>query len=426
LIMSESPMSIVSESYRTIRTSLLFTQPEKPPQVVLLTSPSPGEGKTITSLNLAIALAHDGYSVLLVDGDMRRGCCHTRLGLQHNNGLSNILTGHLALEDGIQETSVGGLSLLPCGISPPNPTELLGSPKMREMLQKLRQGFKFILIDSPPIITLSDATVLSVMTDGVILVFDGQATSTASAQRAVECMDMVRAHLLGVVLNGVNLDNPDYSDYRAYSLYCTSPDGHEGIAEGHMNGSDKVGYNFYKRSKLGHFWSRKKRLQAKDITELAADSEGTQENSVNRREILADVTNDRDIDEVNKSNLVYSGSTCVVKEPSANSHYVSGALAKLQEDQRAAPITQEFLSRLIETLTKTIGSTASVLVRDQIAILGESEFSFPKRRIGELLTLIECKMDELKVGQFTKIVTLGDLRRLKASFSDKNDPLDIE
>ena len=416
--MSESPLSILSESYRTIRTSLLFTRPEKPPQVVLLTSPSPGEGKTITSLNLAIALAHDGYSVLLIDGDMRRGCCHTRLGLEHNNGLSNVLTGHLALEDGIQETSVVGLSLLSRGISPPNPTELLGSPKMREILQKLRQDFKFILIDSPPVITLSDATVLSVMTDGIILVFDGQATSTASAQRAVECLDMVRAHLLGVVLNGVNLDNPDYSHYRGYSLYCRSADGHEGITEDDTDGSDK-GYDFYKRSKIGQFWSRKERVQAQDITEVAAESEGIREDRANRWETLAGVRNDGDIDGANKSKLVYTGPTCVVKEPSA-------ALAKLQEDQRAAPITQEFLSRLIETLTKTIGSMAPVLVRDQIAILGESEFSFPKRRIGELLTLIERGMDELKVGHVTKVVTLGDLQRLAASISDDNEHVDIK
>jgi hypothetical protein len=345
--------------------------------------------------------------------------------LEHNNGLSNVLTGHLALEDGIQETSVVGLSLLSSGISPPNPIELLGSPKMREILQKLRQDFKFILIDSPPVITLSDATVLSVMTDGVILVFDGQATSTASAQRAVECLDMVRAHLLGVVLNGVNLDNPDYSHYRAYSLYCRSADGHEGIAEDDTDGSDK-GYNFYKRGKIGQFWSRKKRAQAKDITEVAAESETIQEDRANRGETVAGVRNDGDIDEANKSKLVYTGPTYVVKEPSSNSHHVSDALAKLQEDQRAAPITQEFLNRLIETLTKTIGSTAPVLVRDQIAILGESEFSFPKRRIGELLTLIECGMDELKVGDVTKVVTLGDLKRLAASISDENKHLDIK
>ena len=427
LIMSENPMSIVSESYRTIRTSLLFTQPEKPPQVVLLTSPSPGEGKTITSLNLAIALAHDGYSVLLVDGDMRRGCCHTRLGLPHNNGLSNVLTGHIALEEGIQETSVGGLSLLSRGISPPNPTELLGSPKMREVLQKLRRGFKFILIDSPPVITLTDATVLSVMTDGVILVFDGQATSTASAQRAVECLDRVRANLLGVVLNGVNLNNPHYSHYRAYSFYCRSPDGHDGIAEANANGSDKAGYNFYQLSKIAQIWNRKERVQAKDITEVAAESESIQEDTANHWETVAGVRNDGDIDEANKSKPVYTGPTYVVKEPSAeNCHRVSDALAKLQEEQRAAPVPQEFFIRLIEALTKTIGSIAPVLVRDQIAILGESEFSFSKRRVGELLKLIEREMDELKVRRVTKAVTLGDLQRLAASISDDNENLDIK
>ena len=136
--------------------------------------------------------------------------------------------------------------------------------------------------------------------------------------------------------------------------------------------------------------------------------------------------NDADLDEANKSKPVYTGPTYVVKEPSANSHRVSDALGKLQEEQQAAPVTQEFLNRLIETLTKTIGSIAPVLVRDQIAILAESEFSFPKRRVGELLKLIEREMDELKVGRVTKAVTLGDLQRLAASISDDNENLDIK
>jgi polysaccharide biosynthesis transport protein len=365
LIMSDSPLSIVSESYRTIRTSLLLAQPEKPPQVVLLTSPSPGEGKTVTSLNLAIALAHDGYSVLLIDGDMRKGCCHTRLGLQNNNGLSNVLTGHLTLEQGIQQTAVGGLSLLSRGTLPPNPNELLGSPKMREVLQELRQDFKFILIDSPPVMTISDAAVLSVMTDGVLLVFDGQSTSTASAQRAVECLDMIRAHLLGVVLNRVNLDNPHYSHYRAHFSYYRSPSSDEKIAEDNLYGADKESYNLYKLVKKASSWSRKEHL--KHITGATTDSKSGWESA-------AGVRNGGEVNKADKLDPVYT----------APPGRVSIAFF----------VPQEFFNRLIETLTKAIGSTAPVLVRDQIAILGESEFSFPKSRIDELLKLIEREIDE--------------------------------
>jgi polysaccharide biosynthesis transport protein len=217
LITNHGPLSIMNEAYRVIRTSLLLSQAEKPPQVILLTSPLPGDGKTVTTLNLAIALARDGHSVLLIDADMRMGCCHNRLGLKNNRGLSNVLTGRLSLEAGIQETPVSGLSLLSRGVPPPNPSELLGSQKMKDILKELRCQFDFILIDSTPVIAISDAAILSVITDGVLLVFDSQKTSTACAQKAVEFLDRVRAHLLGVVLNAVNPDNPDYLYYRTYS-----------------------------------------------------------------------------------------------------------------------------------------------------------------------------------------------------------------
>jgi hypothetical protein len=112
LIIDNSPLSVLNEAYRSIRTSLLLSQAEKPPQTILLTSPSPGEGKTVTSVNIAIALAQDGYSVLLVDADMRKGCCHERLGMSKNSGLSNILTGRLSASDAIRQTAIERLSFL--------------------------------------------------------------------------------------------------------------------------------------------------------------------------------------------------------------------------------------------------------------------------------------------------------------------------
>jgi succinoglycan biosynthesis transport protein ExoP len=216
LIAANQPFSIISESYRTIRTALLYSQAEKPPQVLLLTSPSPGEGKTVSSLNLAIALAQDSKRVLVIDADLRRGCCHSRLGMRNHNGLTNVLTGHLILEQGIQRTPVNGLSLLSRGVCPPNPSDLLGSSKMRDVIKSVRESFDFIVIDSPPAIAVSDAAILSVLSDGVLLVFHGKKTTTASARQVLERLDAIRAPVLGVILNGVNLDNPDYAYYRTY------------------------------------------------------------------------------------------------------------------------------------------------------------------------------------------------------------------
>jgi capsular exopolysaccharide synthesis family protein len=216
LIVSHHPLSILSESYRTIRTALLFFQAENPPRVVLLTSPSPGEGKTLTTLNLAIALAQDGNRVLVIDADLRKGCCHSRLGLQNRFGLSDVLTRNPSLDGIIQKTSVDGLSLISRGSSHTNPSDLLRSNRMRAMLAQLRQTYDFILLDTPPVIAVSDAAVLSSICDGILLVLHGQKTTTPSAHLALERLQVVRAPVLGVILNGVDLGHPDYEYYRHY------------------------------------------------------------------------------------------------------------------------------------------------------------------------------------------------------------------
>jgi capsular exopolysaccharide synthesis family protein len=216
LMVSHHPFSVISESYRTIRTALLLSQAEKPPQVVLLTSARPGEGKTVATLNLAIALAQSGNAVVVVDADLRKGRCHELLNLQNGRGLTNVLVGSLTLEEGVQQTAVDGLSLLSRGVLPPNPAELLGSRKMREVLNVLRERFAFVLIDSPPVIGISDAVVLSTLCEGVLLVVRGQDTTAVAARQAKEQLETVHARILGVVLNGINIHDPDYANYRYY------------------------------------------------------------------------------------------------------------------------------------------------------------------------------------------------------------------
>jgi capsular exopolysaccharide synthesis family protein len=216
LIVSHHPLSILSESYRTIRTALLFFQAENPPRTVLLTSPSPGEGKTMTTLNLATALAQEGNKVLVVDADLRKGCCHTRLSLQNRFGLSDVLTRNPSLDGIIQKTSLNGLSLMSRGSRHTNPSDLLGSNRMRGILTQLRQTYDYIFLDTPPVIAVSDAAVLSSICDGVLLVLHGQKTTTPSARLALERLNLVRAPILGVILNGVDLGHPDYEYYRHY------------------------------------------------------------------------------------------------------------------------------------------------------------------------------------------------------------------
>lgn len=223
LIVSYHPFSLLAESYYSICSSLLYGQKENAPQTILVTSARPGDGKTITTLNLAIALAQDGRNVVVVDADLRKGKCHAFLGIENHRGLTNVLTGRLTLEEGVQKTALPGLSLLTRGITPLNPMSLLGSPQMQAVLETLQQRFDFVLIDSPPAILLSDAAVLSQLCDGVLLVVRAQTTTSETARRLVEQMAAVHAPILGVVLNGVDIRTPDYADYiHYYKSYYSS------------------------------------------------------------------------------------------------------------------------------------------------------------------------------------------------------------
>jgi len=230
LIASHHPFSLISESYRMLRTGLLLTQTDQPLQVILLTSARPGEGKTSVTLNLGITLAQSGRQVVVVDADLRAGNCHSLLGLRNRYGLVHLLNDGLHLDAALQRTAVDGLYLLPRGMLPPNPTDLLGSDGMKEVLQGLRERFHHVLIDSPPAIAVSDAMVLSVQCDGVLLVLRAQRTPTETVQRVVERLETVGARILGTVLVGIDIRNPDYADYRHYytSYYSAT---HRGTKE---------------------------------------------------------------------------------------------------------------------------------------------------------------------------------------------------
>jgi capsular exopolysaccharide synthesis family protein len=368
LVINNSPPSVLSEAYRSIRTSLLLSQAEKPPQVILLTSPSPGEGKTVTSVNIAIALAQDGYSVLLIDADMRKGCCHERLGLSRNSGLSNILTGRLSPQDGIRRTPIERLSLMSRGAPPPNPSELLGSRVMKETLKDLREIYDFILIDSPPVIGISDAAILSVLVDGVLMVLDGQNTSTPSAQKAVQRLDMVRARILGVVLNAVSLQDPHYSYFRSYDQYYTYRLTNEdnGTAS-NGNGSHHVG-NTYGNG-MG------------DVSKNGAAHALGGGKSIN-------------------------GSK---KVPSADDVELISADGLPNLSRAEALVSQTALSRIVEALTKTMGPIALSIVQEQIAALGESRYAFPENRIEDLMKSLEGAITDEELKSFARHFSGKDL-----------------
>jgi succinoglycan biosynthesis transport protein ExoP len=217
LVTQSRPKSQMAESYRALRTSLLLTSVGGPPRVILVTSALPQEGKTTTSINVAIVLAQKGTRVLLVDADLRRPSIHKTLGMGPRSGLSNVLTGNTDLEQAIVRSAIlPNLFLLPAGTPPPNPAELLASGNMKDVLAQLREQYDHIVIDTPPTLSVTDAVVMSSRADRVILVIRSGQTTKQALRRARDLLLQVNAKLCGVLMNAVDLNSPDYYYYYEY------------------------------------------------------------------------------------------------------------------------------------------------------------------------------------------------------------------
>jgi len=209
-------LSSVVESYRMLRTSVLLSTAGAPPKTILVTSSQPGEGKTTTAVNTAISLSQLGASVLLIDADLRRPAVHKAFKIPPTRGISNYLSSHTPLENLIVKLPIPNLSVLPCGPIPPNPAELISSDRMKDLLRNLGQQFDHILIDSPPLISVTDPVILSTMVDGSILVVQAGKTTRELVRRARRELGGVGAKIFGVVLNNVNVKREGYDDYDYY------------------------------------------------------------------------------------------------------------------------------------------------------------------------------------------------------------------
>ena len=206
LTMLKQGSSLVAESYRSLCTAFLLSSAPHPPQAVLVTSSQPGEGKTCTALNLVEALAQRGPRVLLLDADTRKPSVARLLGVPEAIGLSSVLTGAHSLEEALfQVKSLPELWVLPAGPCPPNPAELLSSPSMDELLRRLRRMFDHVVVDSPPLLMVTDGTILSTLVDGVILVAEAGVTPRGALVRSQRLLRSAGGRTLGVVLNKVSL-----------------------------------------------------------------------------------------------------------------------------------------------------------------------------------------------------------------------------
>jgi len=213
LIVHNDPKSPISEIYRTIRTNILFSSFDKELKTLTVTSSLEGEGKTTTLCNLGITLAQQNKRVLVVDADLRRPKVHRMFNLSNHEGLTELLINMMEPESFIHETFVENLFVLPTGVIPPNPAELLASSRMKHFLENVRAKFDYVLVDIPPINVVTDGLLIANRMDGVVLVCDSGRIAIEEAKRAKEQLLKAKANVLGVVLNNVSQDGSTYYYY---------------------------------------------------------------------------------------------------------------------------------------------------------------------------------------------------------------------
>jgi len=217
LITLEHAKSPISEAYRTLRTNVQFTGVDSETKTIMITSTGPGEGKSSTIANLAVSIAQAGKSVIVIDADMRNPTQHKLFGLDNREGLSMALVqdrDHLTY---ISATAVPGVMVLTGGPTPPNPAELVGSKHMKRLIKEFSEQFDIVLIDTPPVIAVTDAAILAQEVDGVILVVASGEVNKEYAQRAKLLLDKVGAKILGAVLNKVEMKTSEYYYYYNYN-----------------------------------------------------------------------------------------------------------------------------------------------------------------------------------------------------------------
>lgn len=209
----DQPKSPAAEAYKTLRTNIQFSSYDNEVKTIVVTSATPGEGKTTTAVNLAVTFAQGGSKTILIDCDLRKPMVHKIFNLSNQFGLSNLLIGDIEFEEAIKKTPVERLSVLTSGTKPPNSSDLLASLKMQSFLSLIKEKYDYIIIDTPPITILTDAQILSKYSDGCIIVVASGRTDKEAAIRSKHLLQNVNARILGVVLNKLNIPKNNYYDY---------------------------------------------------------------------------------------------------------------------------------------------------------------------------------------------------------------------
>ncbi|MBA9039381.1 capsular exopolysaccharide synthesis family protein [Bacillus aryabhattai] len=213
LLAHNSPKDPVAEQYRTLRTNIQFSNVDQDIKTIVITSSGAEEGKSTTTSNLATVYAQQGLKVLLIDADLRKPTGHYTFRLENHLGLTNVLTRQSTLAQAVQESEIPHLSVLTSGPIPPNPSELLASAQMAELLKEMKKQFDMIIFDTPPILAVADAQILANQVDGTILVVSSGKTEKDAALKSKELLSNAKGKLLGVVLNNRKVEEGNYYYY---------------------------------------------------------------------------------------------------------------------------------------------------------------------------------------------------------------------
>jgi capsular exopolysaccharide synthesis family protein len=249
IVTLKHPKSPITEAYRTLRTNIQFSSFDKKIKTIVITSTGPGEGKTTTSSNLAVAMAQGGHKTLILDCDLRKPRIHRVFNISNQIGLSNLLIGEKKFEEVVHKTEVYNLFVLTSGVKPPNPSELLASSKMQNLIEMLKESYDYVIIDTPPVIMVTDAQILSKYADGCLIVVSSGESDKIAAQRAKELLQKVDANILGVVLN--KLDTSKKGHYEYYYQY--------------YYGNDNKPLKWYERLGIKAFRRKQQKIDSKGL-----------------------------------------------------------------------------------------------------------------------------------------------------------------
>lgn len=216
LITVLEPVSVAAEAYRTLRTNLFYAVVDRPPKVIVVTSPNPKDGKSVTCANLGVVLAQADKSTLLIDCDLRRPNVHRLFEARNFRGLADVLVNEDDPREVWQEP-VPNLKILTAGLIPPNPAELLGSKRFTGLLERMRNKFDYILLDAPPVEMVADPLILATQADGVLLVVNSQNTRRGDLRRSVRSLNAVEANILGTVMNNAKASSGGYYGRQLYA-----------------------------------------------------------------------------------------------------------------------------------------------------------------------------------------------------------------